>query len=64
MNRKVKEVYVPPRVTVQQVILEQGLAQAGSPVSLILTSNSVQQDGDWETDAQEYPSEGGIWMDF
>jgi hypothetical protein len=64
MNRKVKEVYVPPRVTVHRVILEQSLAQAASPVSVVLMNDSIQQDGEWEADVEANPSEGGIWMGF
>jgi hypothetical protein len=63
MNRKVKNVYLPPRIDVRQILLEQGIAQATS-VSVVLMNDSIQQDGDWEADVEANPSEGGIWMGF
>jgi hypothetical protein len=63
MNRKEKNVYVSPRIDVQQILLEQGIAQT-SAVSVVLMNDSIQQDGDWEADVEENPSEGGIWMGF
>jgi hypothetical protein len=63
MEQKAKEMYVPLRITVYRVMLEQGLAEV-APVSVILTSDSVQQDGEWKEDESAAPSEGGIWMGF
>jgi hypothetical protein len=59
MNRKVKEMYVSPRIDVRQILLKQGIAQT-SAVSVVLMNDSIQQDGDWEADVEENPSEGGI----
>jgi chorismate-pyruvate lyase len=61
MNRTVKEVYVPPLVTAHRVRLEQGLAQAASPVSVELTNQSIQQDDEWE-DESSLPAGGSIWL--
>jgi hypothetical protein len=62
MNRKEKEVYVPPRVTVQQVVMEEGIV---IPVSAIITSNSITQEDNWGT---ETPTDAGteenVWVDF
>jgi hypothetical protein len=59
MNRKGKEVYVSPRVTVHRVMLEQ--AQAASLVSVELENNSIQQEDEWEDEAS-LPAGGSIWL--
>jgi chorismate-pyruvate lyase len=59
MHRTVKEVYVPLRITVHRVMLEQGLA--ASAVSVELTNQSIQQDDEWE-DESSLPAGGSIWL--
>jgi hypothetical protein len=59
MEKKTKEVYVPPHVTVRQVLLEGTIAV---PVSVILTEESVKQE-EWEMGEEASISpEGGAWI--
>jgi hypothetical protein len=61
MNRKEKKVYVPPRITIRQVVLDEWIAV---PVSVILVEDSITQETDWGTEDATDSTEGGVWLGF
>lgn len=61
MEQKEKDVYVPPRVTMQRVRLEQGMAV---PTSVIIADDSITQEDDWGTEDPTGGETGGMWMSF
>jgi hypothetical protein len=61
MKQTAKEVYVPPRVTVHRVMLEEWIAV---PVSVILVEDSITQENDWGTEDATDSTEGGVWLGF
>jgi hypothetical protein len=61
MNRKGKDVYVPPLIEVRQVMMNEWIAV---PASVIIANDSITQEDDWGTEDATDNMEGGLWIGF
>jgi hypothetical protein len=62
MNRKVKEVYVPPLIELRQVIMNEWVAV---PTSVIIANGSITQENNWGTETPtDATTEENVLVDF